>query len=78
MRKSKENLKIVIIIAIFSIFLLVLLIVYTKHISSQPAYATNDSTPPLYVGTLIADERGLKELERKMRIIQLKEDRRRS
>ena len=41
MRKSKENLKIVIIIAIFSIFLLVLLIVYTKHISSQPAYATN-------------------------------------
>ncbi len=41
MRKSKENLKIVIIIAFFSIFLLVLLIVYTKHISSQPAYATN-------------------------------------
>ncbi len=33
---------------------------------------------PLYVGTLIADERGLKELERKMRIIQVKEDRRRS
>lgn len=33
---------------------------------------------PLYVGTLIADERGLKELERKMRVIQVKEDRRRS
>lgn len=48
------------------------------NMQAQPAYATNDSTPPLYVGTLIADERGLKELERKMRIIQLKEDRRRS
>lgn len=33
---------------------------------------------PLYVGTLIADERGLKELERKMKVIQVKEDRRRS
>lgn len=32
---------------------------------------------PLYVGTLIADERGLKELERKMEIIRIKEDRRR-
>lgn len=31
---------------------------------------------PLYVGTLIADERGLKELERKMQIIRIKEDRR--
>ena len=48
------------------------------NMQAQPAYASNDSTPPLYVGTLIADERGLKELERKMRIIQLKEDRRRS
>ena len=28
---------------------------------------------PLYVGTLIADERGLKELSRKMEIIQLEE-----
>lgn len=37
-----------------------------------------DSLQPLYVGTLIADERGLKELERKMRVIQVKEDRRRS
>ena len=32
---------------------------------------------PLYVGTLIADERGLKELNRKMQIIQIKEDGRR-
>lgn len=31
---------------------------------------------PLYVGTLIADERGLKELERKMEIIRVKEERR--
>ena len=32
---------------------------------------------PLYVGTLIADERGLKELSRKMDIIQLEEKARR-
>jgi hypothetical protein len=32
---------------------------------------------PLYVGTLIADERGLKELNRKMNVIQLEEDARR-
>ena len=31
---------------------------------------------PLYVGTLIADERGLKELERRMRVIRVREDRR--
>lgn len=31
---------------------------------------------PLYVGTLIADDSGLKELERKMRIIRIKEERR--
>ncbi len=31
---------------------------------------------PLYVGTLVADERGLKELERKMQIIRVKEERR--
>ena len=35
-----------------------------------------DSLPPMYVGTLIADERGLKELERKMRVIRLKEEKR--
>lgn len=32
---------------------------------------------PLYVGTLIADERSLKELQRKMQVIQLQEDTRR-
>ena len=31
---------------------------------------------PLYVGTLIADERSLKELERKMQVIRIKEERR--
>lgn len=32
--------------------------------------------PPMYVGTLIADERGLRELERKMRVIRVQEARR--
>ncbi len=32
---------------------------------------------PLYVGTLIADERGLKELERKMQVIRISENQRR-
>ena len=32
---------------------------------------------PLYVGTLIADERSLKELNRKMQVIQLQENNRR-
>ena len=32
---------------------------------------------PLYVGTLIADERSLKELNRKMQVIQLQENKRR-
>lgn len=32
---------------------------------------------PLYVGTLVADERGLKELNRKMQVIQLQENTRR-
>jgi len=35
-----------------------------------------DQLPPVYVGTLIADDRGLKELERKLRIIRVKEERR--
>ena len=33
---------------------------------------------PLYVGTLIADERSLRELNRKMQVIQLQENKRRS
>ena len=32
---------------------------------------------PLYVGTLVADERSLKELERKMQLIRMQEDKRR-
>ena len=36
----------------------------------------SNNLQPLYVGTLVADERGLKELERKMQIIRVKEDRR--
>lgn len=31
---------------------------------------------PIYVGTLIADDRGLKELERKLKVIRVQEDRR--
>lgn len=42
-----------------------------------PALANNTGTQeqptPVYVGTLIADERGLRELERKMQVIRLKE-----
>lgn len=37
----------------------------------------SNNMQPLYVGTLIADERSLKELQRKMQIIQLQEDVRR-
>lgn len=46
--------------------------------SLAPLLATRQSTqeqlPPVYVGTLIADERGLRELERKMRIVRIKEE----
>lgn len=38
---------------------------------------TQEQLPPVYVGTLIADERGLRELERKMEVIRLKEGNRR-
>jgi len=37
----------------------------------------NSSLPPVYVGTLIADERSLKELERKLQIIRISESQRR-
>jgi tape measure domain-containing protein len=47
------------------------------NMQSKPAYAGVDNNmPPLYVGTLIADDRSLRELERKMQIIRLKETRR--
>ena len=38
--------------------------------------SNNNNLQPVYVGTLIADERGLKELERRMQIIRIKEERR--
>ena len=48
--------------------------------SLMPLLATaggsQEQLPPVYVGTLIADDNGLKELERKMRIIRVKEERR--
>ena len=40
------------------------------NVSAQPAMQ------PLYVGTLIADERGLKELERRMQVIRVQENKR--
>ena len=47
------------------------------NMQAQPAYAgAGNNMPPLYVGTLIADDRSLRELERKMQIIRLKETRR--
>jgi len=36
-----------------------------------------ESLRPLYVGTLVADERGLKELYRKMNVIEMSENKRR-
>lgn len=39
---------------------------------------SQNSTQPLYVGTLIADDRSLKELERKMQVIRLSETQRRT
>ena len=47
-----------------------------------PLLANNDNRGntkdkrPIYVGTLIADDRGLKELERKLKVIRVQEDRR--
>jgi tape measure domain-containing protein len=50
--------------------------------SLAPLFATlngnnQNSMQPIYVGTLIADERGLKELNRKMQVIQIEEKARR-
>lgn len=39
--------------------------------------ADGESLRPLYVGTLVADERGLKELYRKMNVIEMSENKRR-
>lgn len=43
---------------------------------TQPYNAASEALPPMYVGTLVADERGLRELERKMRIIRMSESNR--
>lgn len=50
-----------------------------KEVASglAPLLATNNTSEekaPVYVGTLIADDRGLKELERKLKVIRVKED----
>jgi len=45
--------------------------------SGPTGTADNESLRPLYVGTLIADERGLKELYRKMNVIEMSENKRR-
>jgi SLT domain-containing protein len=45
--------------------------------NNEPMVAAADnSLPPLYVGTLIADESSLRELQRKLNVIQLHETRR--
>lgn len=47
--------------------------------SLAPVFANTtggSSTPPMYVGTLIADDRSLRELERRMEVIRLQEVRR--
>ena len=45
--------------------------------SSTMGTADGESLRPLYVGTLVADERGLKELYRKMNVIEMSENKRR-
>ena len=56
-------------------------VVYTFTASLMPIVANisggQGQLQPLYVGTLIADERSLKELNRKMQVIQLQENKRR-
>lgn len=45
--------------------------------TTTPGTSAEDTKTPVYVGTLIADDRGLKELERRMRVIRIQEDQRR-
>ena len=45
--------------------------------TTRPGVTTEPSLPPMYVGTLIADERGLKELARRVELINLRETQRR-
>jgi len=46
-------------------------------IATLPGRGSQEGSPPVYVGTLIADERSLKELERRLHFIRVKEDQRR-
>ena len=39
-------------------------------------HAEQDTRPIMYVGTLVADERSLKELERKLQIVRMGENQR--
>ena len=36
--------------------------------------SSNSDLPPMYVGTLVADDRGLKQLYNKFRVIQVQEN----
>lgn len=56
-----------------------LLPTFTAIMDNRQGYSSTDQEAlrPLYVGTLIADERSLKELQRKMNVIQLQEGSRR-
>lgn len=45
-------------------------------VATMNSGGSSNQMQPLYVGTLVADERGLKELERRMQIIRIKEERR--
>ena len=42
---------------------------------AQSTTGTSNDLQPLYVGTLIADDRSLRELERKMQVIRVGESR---
>ena len=44
-----------------------------EEIAARSGGPTESPLPPLYVGTLIADRQGLRELERKMKVIRLEE-----
>lgn len=43
----------------------------------QPETENSNNLPPMYVGTLIADEHSLRELERRMRVVRIEEAQRR-
>ena len=49
----------------------------SKALQQNQQYTNNQNNDIMYVGTLIADDRGLKELERRMQVVRLKESARR-